>query len=149
MTSPLLRWIDAAQHALDHAPTLTVDHIAALVATPDTPGRLQAGVTWWLEEARRVLRDDVADRMPSETAALGAWRARQESRAARVESLLAAHADAIRHAQGFDQQARRLPAPPPTESAAAVYHAAPRRRSAAERALRTRTEPLPTQDAAA
>jgi hypothetical protein len=149
MTAPLAQWIDHAQHALDHEPVLTRDHILALLATPDAPGRLRDGVTWYLEEATRQLRAEAFEHRAAEPQERRALEARAERRTARVELLLAQHAEAIRLAHGFAQQARGLPAAGPTESYPPLHQDAPRRLTAAERALRARTESLSPQDAAA
>lgn len=120
-------WFDQAHHALSHDPILTVNTVWALVSQPDDGGAPPDGVTWWLEEARRVMLERARDRLPigQGIPALRSWQARVDRLDRRVESLLAAHADAMQHAIG-------QPAEP-------VRPVTPAARSATERALQART----------
>ena len=120
-------WFDHAQAALSHDPILTVNTIWALISQPDDGGAPPDGVTWWLEEARRVMLERARDRLPigQGIPALRAWQARGERFDRRVESLVVAHAEAMQHAMN-------QPAEP-------VRPATPARRSATERALQART----------
>jgi hypothetical protein len=139
MTAPLTRWIDEAQHALDHAPTLTVDHIHALLATPEAPGRVRSGVTWYLEEATRLLRAEAFELRAAEPSAARDLEARTARRTERVEGLLAQHAEALRRAEATPHTTTKPKRAP-----------RPARPTALERAIAARTtDPHPTQDAAA
>lgn len=141
MSADLTAWVDDAQYALDHAPVLTTDHIHALLATPDAPSRLRTGITWWIEEAARLMREDAFDARTPDAASAKERDARSARRLARVEELLALHADAMRRAIHAE--------------APAAPRQAPKRSASPDRALRavtarrgTPTDSHPTQDSA-
>ena len=123
------RWLDDAQHALDHAPSLTVDQLRALAATPDTTGRHDTDRrTWWSEEAARISVKAAREKRPDDPDAIAYWTERQAHYAAQIEALHDAHADALAsttaHALG-----------PSRASSEQLHPKKPKRRTAADLSL--------------
>lgn len=106
----LTRWMDDAQHALDHAPSLTIDQLRALAAIPDQPGRDgDHRRTWWSEESGRVAQEKARDRMPTNGAEadVQAWRERQDRYEEMLEDLADAHGECLVRARGGTVTPRR------------------------------------------
>lgn len=126
--SDLTRWLDAGQHALDHAQALTVDQLRALVATPDTPGRDGTHRrTWWIEEAERVMKTRVRDGFPltGVEADVHAWQDRQDHYTNEIESLMDAHAECLGRASAVPTVSRTKKPKRLTAADDALSHALP------------------------
>lgn len=119
----LTRWLDAAHAALETAPRLSLDHVRALLATPERAGRDGSHRrTWWTEEYERVMKAQLRDGFPTTGQAVDVktWQARQDARTDQLESLADAHADALRAASLAVPRAMAATAATPRRTAADV-----------------------------
>lgn len=126
----LTQWLEAGHHALDSGHRLRVDHLRALAATPDTPGRDGTHRrTWYLEEAERLQREQMRHRWPADGSARERWwwQLMQDDRSDQIQSLLDQHADAMLAASARAGARPARPRATPTRS--------PKRRTAADDAL--------------
>jgi hypothetical protein len=96
-------WIDDAHYALTEwaegrAPSLSVDTLRALAATPHRPIRSPSDRhTYWTEAYTSMMKEQLRDGVPIDGGAdtVDAWRARQDARQSAMDDLLEAHAECL------------------------------------------------------
>lgn len=101
----LVRWVEDADVALDRPGGLTVLQLRALCARPESPGKIANGVTSYLQEQIRLMRQQDRDKRPDVTLVgtqeLDRWQWARDRREERIAQYAAYHNEAMRQAEDF------------------------------------------------